>query len=180
MTCLFLDNSKLVFDSSLNRRIRKGIKMGPTDRELLRILQSGLPLVPRPFTEVATKLGMGEGEVLSRIKTLLDKGVIRRFGVVVHHRKAGITANAMVVWKVPQAKVEKVGRRMAQFKEATHCYERRIIPGKWEYNVFCMIHGYSKKHCEEVVRRISEVTGIKDYMVLFSEREFKKTSLKIP
>jgi len=154
-------------------------KLDENDKAILKTLQSGIPLVSQPFAEIANKLGVGEEEVLLRIKQLLDKGVIRRFRASIGHRQVGITANAMIVWKVPRVRVEEVGRKMAEFKEVTHCYERRIIPGRWEYNVFSMVHGRNKKMCKDVAEKISEATGINDYVLIFSEREFKKTGVRI-
>jgi len=154
-------------------------KLDENDKAILKTLQSGISLVSQPFAEIAKKIGVDEKEVLLHIQQLLDKGVIRRFGASIRHRKVGITANAMIVWKVPQVRVEEVGRKIAEFKEVTHCYERRIIPGRWEYNVFSMVHGRSKKMCKEVAKKISESTGINDYVLIFSEREFKKTGVGI-
>ncbi len=153
--------------------------MDENKKNLLKTLQNGIPLVSQPYAEIANKLGVSEDEVLLNIKHLLDERVIRRFGASIGHRQVGITANAMIVWKVPKVKVEEVGGKIATFKEVTHCYQRRIIPGEWEYNLFSMVHGRSKKTCKELAKKISEATGISDYKLIFSEREFKKTSVGI-
>ncbi|MBW2023664.1 MAG: Lrp/AsnC family transcriptional regulator [Deltaproteobacteria bacterium] len=71
----------------------------------------------------------------------------------------------------------RVGPRMAGFKEVTHCYHRRP-QGQWPYNVYTMIHGATREQCHKIARRISETTGIRDYVLLFSEKEFKKTSME--
>ncbi|MEE9593898.1 MAG: hypothetical protein V3V92_00700, partial [Candidatus Hydrothermarchaeales archaeon] len=102
----------------------------------------------------------------------------RRFSASIRHRKLGITANPMIGWKVPSERVEEVGEKMASFEEVTHCYERPIVPGKWEYNVFTMVHGYDKKSVEETAKRISEETDVKDYRLLYSTKEYKKTYKK--
>jgi len=90
----------------------------------------------------------------------------------------GIKANAMCVWNVPDEKIEAVGNIMAEFPEVTHCYERPRYPD-WPYNLFTMIHSYTPEKCEEIAVRISEATGIKDYTLFFSEREFKKTGVRL-
>jgi len=79
---------------------------------------------------------------------------------------------------VPDHRVEEVGRVMAGFEEVTHCYERPRRPG-WQYNMYTMIHGYTRRECEEVARRISEAVRVRDYTILFSEREFKKTGVRV-
>ncbi len=145
------------------------------DKQILLILQDNVPLVSRPFLEAAKKLGVGEDEVLRRVQRMLSEGVVRRFSASVRHRKLGICANPMCAWKVPKERVEEVGKKMAAFEEVTHCYERPIVQGKWEYNVFTMLHGYDRASVEKTVKKLSEATGIKDYKLLYSTKEYKKT-----
>jgi DNA-binding Lrp family transcriptional regulator len=145
------------------------------EKEIIRHLQGDLPLTTTPFAAVASELGIGEGELLERIKGLKERGVLRRFGATLYHWKAGFKANAMVAWHVPEYQVDEVGPLMASVREVSHCYERKPNR-KWKYNLFTMVHGKSKQHCKEVVGRISEMTGMKDYVLLFTRKEFKKTS----
>ena len=42
-----------------------------------------------------------------------------------------------------------------------------------------MIHAYTRSECEEIARQISRATGITDYKLLFSDKEFKKTGVRI-
>jgi DNA-binding Lrp family transcriptional regulator len=145
------------------------------EKRIIRHLQGDLPLTPTPFAAVASKVGIGEEELLERIRGLKERGVLRRFGATLNHWQAGLRANAMVAWCVPEEQVDEVGPLMASVREVTHCYERK--PNKaWKYNLFTMVHGKSKKHCGEIVERISEMTGMKDYVLLFTRKEFKKTS----
>ena len=144
-------------------------------KEIIRHLQGDLPLTATPFAAVARKIGIDEGELLKRIRELKEQGVLRRFGATLRHWQAGLKANAMVAWRVPKDQVEEVGPLMASVREVSHCYERKPN-SKWKYNLFTMVHGKSKQHCREVVGRISEMTGMNDYILLFTRKEFKKTS----
>lgn len=152
--------------------------MDAMDEMILKATQDGILLTGSPFREVAEKLGLTEEDVVERIRLMKERGVIRRFGASIGHRDIGIVANAMCTWNVPDDRVEDVGRIMASFPEVTHCYERPRRPG-WDYNLFTMVHSYTRKDCEDVASRISESTGIKDYKLLFSEREFKKTGVRL-
>ncbi len=145
------------------------------ERRIIHHLQGDLPLTPRPFAVLASKVGISEEEVLERIELLKEQGTLRRFGATLRHQLAGYKANAMVGWYVPEDNMEEIGPLMATFREVSHCYERRI-QGKWKYNLFTMIHGKTEKDCEDIARRIAENTGIKDYVLLLSLKEFKKTS----
>jgi DNA-binding Lrp family transcriptional regulator len=152
--------------------------MDQIDRKILKLMQDGIPVVSEPFDHLAKELGIREEEVLARLNDLLKDGVIRRFGASIGHRAIGITANAMCTWNVPDEKVEEVGAIMAGFPEVTHCYERPRYPD-WKFNLFTMIHAYSREECEKIARQISISTGIKDYTILFSEKEFKKTGVRL-
>ena len=69
-----------------------------------------------------------------------------------------------------------MGARLAACPEISHCYERPRMPG-WPYNVFGMIHGTDREDCLNLAARIATEVGIAEYRVLFSGREFKKTSM---
>ncbi len=143
--------------------------MDTIDRLLLKSTQDGIPIVPEPFLEISKEIGIPEDEIITRLERLVKNGVIRRFGASIGHRSIGITANAMCTWNVPDERVEEIGAIMAGFPEVTHCYERPRFPG-WKYNLFTMVHAYSREECEKIAREISIATGIKDYGILFSER----------
>jgi DNA-binding Lrp family transcriptional regulator len=152
--------------------------MDETDIQLLKFIQDGIPIVSEPFKNIAKELALSEDEVLKRLDNLIKEGVIRRFGASIGHRVIGITANAMCTWNVPHERVEEVGAIMAGFPEVTHCYERPRFPD-WKYNLYTMIHAYSRRECEKIAKEISLATGIKDYSILFSEKEFKKTGVRL-
>jgi len=147
------------------------------EKKVISIIQGDIPLDPRPFRVAARKVGMTENEFIDTIRRLKQNGVIRRFGATLRHQEAGFSSNAMVAWKVPDERVDDVGKKMAEFREVTHCYHRKANP-HWPYNLYTMVHGNSKEQCRQIARRISEVTGVNDYILLFSEKEFKKTSME--
>ncbi|MBP2633613.1 MAG: putative transcriptional regulator, AsnC family, partial [Firmicutes bacterium] len=50
------------------------------DKELLNILQTKLPISPRPFADLAEVLGTDEIVVIDRLKELKEQGYLRRVG----------------------------------------------------------------------------------------------------
>lgn len=147
------------------------------DKKIISRLQGDLPLQADPFDVVAKEIGITTDELLQKINQYVETGVARRMGTILRHHKAGYNANAMVGWRVPEEKVEEVGNIMAAFREASHVYLRPTYPD-WPYNLFTMLHGKSMEDLEQVSKAISERTGITDYRLLYSTREFKKTSMK--
>ncbi|OPY73616.1 MAG: hypothetical protein A4E62_00380 [Syntrophorhabdus sp. PtaU1.Bin002] len=145
---------------------------------ILKAMPYDFPLTERPYRDIAVERGMSEKELIETLSNLRTEGFIRRIAAILHHRRAAYTCNVMVVWRVPEEDVERVGRVMASFPEVSHCYERGR-GSYWDYNVFTMVHGRSSEECADTVKRISTETGIVDFQLFASKREFKKTSLMV-
>ncbi len=146
------------------------------DRELIAAVQDGLPLDPRPYAAVGRRLGLTEAEVIAGLRRLLERGVIRRFGLVLSHRDLGYRANGMVVWDVPDDAVATIGARLATLPYVTLCYRRPRRPPAWPYNLFCMIHGRDREAVERQIEDAAVAVGAGDCprAVLFSTRRFKQ------
>ncbi|MEK7697281.1 MAG: AsnC family transcriptional regulator [Pseudomonadota bacterium] len=146
------------------------------DRRLLAAIQHGLPLVPRPYAEIAAGLGVSEEEVVARLARLKQSGVVRRFGVVVRHHELGYGANAMVVWDAPDDQAPALGRCLAGFDFITLCYRRpRRLP-TWRYNLYCMIHGKTREEVLSNFEWMMNRCNLQNlpHAVLFSRRRFKQ------
>lgn len=152
--------------------------MDDIDLMLIKAAQDGIMLTPRPYKALGDSLGISEDDVIRRLKGLEELGVIRRFAATIGHRALGILANAMIAWKVPSEQVERVGEIFAMSKAVTHCYERTSAPD-WPYNLYTVVHSRSKEDCLAIASRLSQAAGIGEYRVLFSEKEYKKTSARI-
>ena len=148
--------------------------MDQTDICLLRELERGLPFVPAPFDEIGKRLDLDGDQVIERIRHLKEAGIIRKFRARINQRKVGISANALVAWKAARSGGSDTGTLLAAFPSVTHCYERRAVPGRWEYTHYTVHHGYSRDQVLNEVRTIAEEIGCPDYLVLFSTREFKR------
>lgn len=152
--------------------------MDDIDLRLLKAAQDGVRLMERPYRALGEEIGISEEEVIRRLKRLEEQGVIRRFAATIGHRALGILANAMIAWRVPQERVERVGETFAASKEVTHCYERASSQ-EWPYNIYTVVHSQSREDCLMIASKLSKASGIDEYRVLFSEREYKKTSARI-
>lgn len=148
-------------------------RLSPAERRGAGLLQQDLPLVPRPFAELANGSGMGEGELLEMARRLLERGVMRRYSAHLHHRRLGFAENALGCWAVPASRVEEAGRMMATSPRVTHCYRRPVRPN-WPYRLYTMVHAPTRQECQEIAAGLARDTGVKDYLLLFSTREYKK------
>ena len=157
----------------------KDIKFVPTpdDKDFIRELQKDMDITDEPFVKAAKNLDMTEDELFTKMKHYEDIGVMRRFAAILRHRQVGFTANGMIVWKVPEDRIAKVGEMLGAFPQVSHCYERPTYPD-WPYNVFSMIHCKTHDEANEMAKTIQDQIGVEEYKILFSSREFKKTRVE--
>ena len=154
------------------------MRLSDADRRVINTVQGQLPLISRPFDEMAGTIDMTPKDFLSVCRSLFEKGIMRRFGASIEHQNAGFVANAMVCWEVPPERIDDVGNRMARYKEVTHCYERKTSTDWPRYNIFTMIHGNSLAENTVTIQQMSQGTGITEYEVLQTIREFKKERVR--
>ena len=145
-------------------------------QSVIHAVQGGLALVPRPYKEVGDRLGWSEKDVLEYLAMMVEKGIIKRLGIVVRHHELGFSANAMVVWDIPDALVDETGETLGQDPRVTLCYRRPRVPGRWPYNLFSMVHGRNRREVLQQVERLAAAGGSRAsaHKVLFSGRRFKQ------
>ncbi len=172
------DNSSFKFFSHDDFKSDDEIRVSDFEKGLIRELQKDLEITREPFKNSSEVLNISQGELIGAINKFIAEKKMRRFACVLYHQKAGFSYNIMGIWKSKTGDVEKNGRLMSAVKEVSHCYQRPIYPGLWEYNIFTMIHSKSKEDALRVMKDISNLTGIKDYDSLESVKEFKKVRVK--
>jgi len=166
-----------VGDKTSAKDWNQALAVSEAEKAAIRELQEDLPLIPRPFDSMAERLNMTTSQLFDLAQDLQERKLMRRYSAVLHHRRSGFRANAMIVWKVPAERSEEVGLIMAQHLAVTHCYERPTFPD-WQYTHFTMVHATTPEECEQIGREIAETTGITDNLLLYSTREYKKTRVR--
>jgi siroheme decarboxylase len=148
-----------------------------TDKEkkVAAYIQKDIPLVENPFAQAASELEIPEQEIIAITQDLMKKGIIRKFGAILRHQKAGYTRNLMVVWAVPEDRCDETGTLLSAFPQVTHCY-RRTPAFEGKYNIFTMVHLQSEN--DTIIDTLSRAAGIDDYKALSSEEEYKKSSME--
>src|SRR3982075_2640830 len=159
------------------REHRDAPELSDLEVAAIRISQEDLPLVERPFAAEAELIGTDEETLLAMLRSFKERKLMRRFAAVMNHRSAGYKANAMGVWAVPDEQLDEMGPRMAGFAFVSHCY-RRPTYDDWPYSVFTMVHGHNARDCEQTIDAIRVETGVEDYALLWSVKEYKKTRVR--
>ena len=150
-----------------------------TDEEVGYVLelQEDLIVEPTPFASMAQRLSTSEDALVKAAHDLIDEGLMRRYAAVLNHRRAGFGANAMSVWEVPAQSTDDFGYQLAGYAAVSHCYRRPTYPD-WPYALFGMIHATSKERVEEAVSDIRGRTGLQNYRLLYSTKEYKKIRVR--
>ena len=158
-----------------------GEGLDATDRAIVAATQAGLPLIERPYHQVAARLGIEPSDLMRRLQRMLDTRAIRRIAAVPNHYALGYRANGMSVWDVDDAHVAEAGRAAGALPFVSHCYRRPRHPPLWPYNLFAMVHGRSRAEVEAHVAAIASVLGVRQraHDVLYSRRILKKTGLRL-
>jgi len=151
------------------------------DHAIVLATQAGLPLVPRPWHEVARQVGTTPAQVMERVEHMLERGMIRRIGAVPNHYAIGYRSNGMSVWDVDDSLVDALGNQLAESGLVSHCYLRTRHPPQWPYNLFAMVHGRDRNEVETKLREIAMILGsaVHAHEVLYSTRILKKTGLRL-
>ncbi len=156
--------------------------MDELDYRLLALFQQGLPVCSRPYAQLGRDLSITESEVIDRLRKLKQTGVIKRFAVIVNHRRLGYRANAMIVWDVPDEQVALLGRKISRADFVSLCYQRPRHAEVWPYNLYCMIHGKNRDIVLQQLEQLKQEFQLQhyDYQILFSKRCFKQRGAFYP
>jgi len=144
------------------------------DRALLVEIQDGFPITATPYRDVAEAVDADVDDVLAAIERLLADGCIKRIGCVVNHIVTGFRNNCMVVWDVPDDRLDELGESVGELPYVTLCYHRpRRRHQDWEYNLFTMVHG---READAVDAKIDELAA--EYLPFDHERLYSTATLK--
>ncbi len=147
------------------------------DKNIIKVLQEDFPLCEEPYKILAERVGISEEEFLRRVRELVDEKKIRKMGAVLRHREVGFKANALCAWNVSPDKLDDVAQTMSSNAAVSHCYDRTPAPN-WNYNLYTMIHAKTRDECEKIIGELSQSTGVTDYKILYTKKEWKKTGMK--
>jgi DNA-binding Lrp family transcriptional regulator len=104
-------------------------RLGQIEHQLLNDFQRDFPLVPRPFAALGATLGLTEAEVILRLISLKDRGLISRVGGTVRPNTAG--ASTLAAMAVPEERIEEVAQLVNVEAGVNHSYLRENSWNLW-------------------------------------------------
>ena len=142
--------------------------MDELDGKILDIVQREFPICERPYAEVAARLGISEDEAYRRIKSLRERGIVRRIGAVLDAGALG-AKRALVACRVEPSRVEEVAGFVNRFDEVTHNYLREGA----DFNLWFTVVAADERRFERVVEGVAALVGSDNLLVLEAIRTFK-------
>ncbi len=103
--------------------------MSEKHKNLLNLLQKEFPLEERPFKVLGEKVGLSEEEVISFLKELKEKGILRHLGASPDSIRLGYFT-CLCATELPQEKLE-IAEKIADLPEVTHAYLREHKLNFW-------------------------------------------------
>ena len=144
------------------------------EKKAAQILQKDIPVRAKPFEAIANTCGLKSDELITWLQKLSGQGIIRKFGAILRHQKAGYSRNALIMWAVPSDEMDFAGKKFAALSFISHCYERSPAFQN-KYNLFTMLHAQDEK-LAALIQQMSHAIHCNDFLVLESRHEYKKTS----
>jgi DNA-binding Lrp family transcriptional regulator len=104
--------------------------MNELGRKFINRYQGGFPLDEFPFASIAAELGVGSEELINLIKSLLDEGLLSRFGPLYDASSMGgsITLAAL---SAPAERYQAVTEIVNALPEVAHNYQREHQLNMW-------------------------------------------------
>ena len=129
--------------------------MDEYDRVIVNRLQDGLPLCEQPFAGLARELGTDEQTIVTRISSMLDEGVLTRFGPMYNAERMGGALSLCALGAPPDA-FDTIAERVNAHPEVAHNYEREHALNMW-----FVLATEDADRIPEVVAEIEAETGCK-------------------
>ena len=138
------------------------------DGKVLERVQNNFPVCERPFEQLADEIGISEDELLERLKSLSESGVIRRFGAVFDSRKLGYVSTLVGV-RIPDPNdIPIVAAEVSKYLEVTHNYQRAD-----RFNLWFTLIAASQQRIETIIGRIGGMPQVAEIHDLPAERLYK-------
>ena len=151
------------------------IALNTIERKILGAIQYGMPVTQSPYQDLSKQIGISVDQLLEILRNWKASGKIRRLGAIVNHFKMGHGVGAMVVWNVPEGKIDQIGKLFASLSNVSHAYLRPSSK-QWPYNLYTMVHASDESKLEKAIQGMSRESEIEEYRALKTVRELKKVN----
>jgi DNA-binding Lrp family transcriptional regulator len=131
------------------------VELSTLEKQLINLLQHGLPVCERPFAQIADEVSSTEQEVIECLNKLRSEKVLTRFGPMFDAASLG-GAFTLAALAVPEEDFDFVTEQVNSFDQIAHNYRR-----DHDFNMWFVIATESAEEIEQVAQAIESKTGLK-------------------
>jgi Lrp/AsnC family transcriptional regulator for asnA, asnC and gidA len=135
-------------------RTRRAEGVSELDKRIIEHLQQD---GRRPFTQIATDLGVSEAAVRARTNRMIEKGVLQVVGVT-DPLKLGFQQMAMIGIKVEAARLIEVAEEIAAFPETDYVV---VTAGTYDILVECVAED-NEALLQFLAERLRKIKGVRE------------------
>lgn len=98
--------------------------------ELLNAIQWDFPLTEAPFSELGERLGVSESEVIERLRSAKEDGVLRQLSAIFDTRSLGYSSS-LVAARIADEEIDEAATRLNAHPGISHNYKRNHEFNLW-------------------------------------------------
>lgn len=141
------------------------IELSDLEKRVLDIVQQDIPLVSRPFREMAEKAETDERSFINMVKSLLNRDLIRDISAIYNAKGLGYKSTLVAV---ATNNPDKTAEAISRYHGVSHNYYR-----EHHYNVWFTLTIPGKSNLEKVVCEILKDEEYESFRILPSVKTYK-------
>ncbi len=143
--------------------------MNESDRKILRVIQSHVPLVHRPWQKLAGEVGLAVADVTGRVLAMRLSGLIRNISGVFDSSALGYS-RSLIALQVPSELLDQAGAVVSAHPGVSHCYSRADEYNLW-FTLACSPD--SSLGLKATVETLAKLSRARAKLSLPTRRQFK-------
>lgn len=120
------------------------------------------------YAEISRRTGIPSSTVYDKITKLVDKGVIKKFTVILDGEKVGFVVSALIGVETGAELYGNVAKELCQLPELV-----RVYGSTAEFDLMAKVRTTSLKRLNEILNRIRSIKGVDDIFVIPILETFK-------
>ena len=131
--------------------------MDSLDRDIINHLQGGFPICDEPYRQAAEQLDCDEQTLIERVQSMLDRGILSRFGPLFNIERSG-GAFTLCAAAVPPDRFDDIALVVNTLPEVAHNYQR-----DHELNMWFVLATETPEGIAQAIHTIERVSGCRVY-----------------
>lgn len=123
------------------------------DMKIINTLQKDASL---SYSDLARQLGQNESTIRKRVLTLRDRGIIKKFTIVVNTVKIGYNTIALVGFDVDPGMLLETAQKLAELEEV-----KFVATSTGDHMIMAEVWGRDGRELSQTLSKIGSIQGIK-------------------